>query len=221
MHFNYFTKAFVQKACLASLVLVFLLAGCVNDQELEFNPQLDITPTCTDGLKNQDETGVDCGGACSTFCSDEILAVCKDELSQNVVSSIEDERTLYITQVFQDRSYSYYDTNVNITAYDHEIDEEIRIVLSISKFPDGNMKFKVVKELNAEEETPQAVVTLIPEFGMYRYSYSGTVYLRKETTDKFHIEFCDLILETNDYYYGQELYKYQGHFNFLLSDSNY
>lgn len=220
MHFNYFTTAFAQKACSASLVLVFLLAGCINDQELEFNPQLDIPPTCTDGIKNQDETGVDCGGACSTFCSDNILAVCMDELSENVVSSTDDERTLQITQVLQRNSYSYYNT-IEITAYDHEIDEELRVVLSISKFPDGNMKFNVVKDVNTEEESLQAQVTLIPEYGMYRYSNSGTVYLRKETNDKFHIEFCDLILETNDYYYGQELYKYQGHFNFLLSDSDY
>lgn len=220
MHFNYSTAAFAKKACIASLVLVLLMAGCVNDQELEFNPELDIPPTCSDGLKNQDETAVDCGGACSTFCSDKILAVCKDELSENVVSSAEDERTLHISQVVQSKSYSYYGA-LEITAYDFELDEEIRIVLSISEFPDGNMKFKVVEDLDTEAEALQAEVTLIPEYGMYRYSYSGTVYLRKETNDKFHIEFCDLILETNDYYYGQELYKYQGHFNFLLSDSDY
>lgn len=32
------------------------------------------TPTCTDGKQNQDESGVDCGGACQYLCRDDTLS---------------------------------------------------------------------------------------------------------------------------------------------------
>lgn len=32
-------------------------------------------PTCLDGVKNQDEVGVDCGGVCPTVCSQEVTAL--------------------------------------------------------------------------------------------------------------------------------------------------
>ena len=32
------------------------------------------TPTCSDGIKNGDETGVDCGGSCKKLCLDSFLA---------------------------------------------------------------------------------------------------------------------------------------------------
>ena len=32
------------------------------------------TPTCTDGVQNQDETGIDCGGSCTYLCTADTLA---------------------------------------------------------------------------------------------------------------------------------------------------
>jgi len=32
------------------------------------------TPTCTDGKKNSDETGIDCGGSCKLLCTSDALA---------------------------------------------------------------------------------------------------------------------------------------------------
>ncbi len=32
------------------------------------------TPTCTDGVKNQDEKGIDCGGVCTRLCPSDIAA---------------------------------------------------------------------------------------------------------------------------------------------------
>lgn len=52
------------------------------------------TPTCSDGLKNGDETGIDCGGSCSMICSAEALplVIRSDprvfEVIQNVWSTI-------------------------------------------------------------------------------------------------------------------------------------
>ncbi|HUH47124.1 MAG TPA: hypothetical protein VLZ54_08240, partial [Arenibacter sp.] len=46
-----------------------LIVGCSKDDN---GPDPTVDPTCTDGIKNGDETGIDCGGSC-TPCEDAIL----------------------------------------------------------------------------------------------------------------------------------------------------
>lgn len=54
---------------LLSLPLLFLVVSCDDEPETD--------PTCTDGIMNQNETGIDCGGSCDPCvvlsCSDGIM----------------------------------------------------------------------------------------------------------------------------------------------------
>ncbi len=59
---------------LMSLVVLFVVTSCGEDVDEETDPT---TETCSDGIQNQDETGVDCGGVCNDCtttetCSDGI-----------------------------------------------------------------------------------------------------------------------------------------------------
>ena len=50
----------------ASIVIIlcsvlFIYSGCSKDDNSSSTP----TPTCSDGIQNQGETGIDCGGPCS------------------------------------------------------------------------------------------------------------------------------------------------------------
>ena len=64
---------------------VFFGTGDVNLNWVDF---ISVGPTCDDGVQNQDETGVDCGGSCPVACdgegcvngSDCISGVCVDEI---------------------------------------------------------------------------------------------------------------------------------------------
>src|SRR5689334_8843952 len=55
------TKLFFVLLILLS-VPVFFFAACNKDDD-------DDTPTCNDGIQNQGETGVDCGGPCAACAS--------------------------------------------------------------------------------------------------------------------------------------------------------
>lgn len=64
-----------------------LVVGCSKDDN---GPDPVADPTCTDGIKNGDETGIDCGGSC-TPCEDAILEGILDKdrtLSADVTYSL-------------------------------------------------------------------------------------------------------------------------------------
>jgi len=58
-------------------------------------PNISKKPTCTDGKKNGEETGVDCGGACSLMCKEDIVA----------------------PTVLWSRAFPVVDNNYNLVAY--------------------------------------------------------------------------------------------------------
>jgi hypothetical protein len=50
-----------------TLAVAFVYVGCKKEEE-KTNTTTTTTPTCADGIQNQGETGVDCGGPC-TACA--------------------------------------------------------------------------------------------------------------------------------------------------------
>lgn len=54
-----------------SLITLGLLASCNNDD----NDPVAMVPTCTDGMMNGDETGIDCGGSVCDACEDGMMSV--------------------------------------------------------------------------------------------------------------------------------------------------
>ena len=49
---------------LISLFVLLIVNSCSKDKKDDPTPTTQVTPTCTDGIQNQGETGVDCGGPC-------------------------------------------------------------------------------------------------------------------------------------------------------------
>lgn len=60
--------AFRRKIVYGSIFLVIVLGIAF----LFLYPLINKTPTCTDGRKNGDEVGVDCGGSCIKYCVDQL-----------------------------------------------------------------------------------------------------------------------------------------------------
>ena len=216
------TIASFRRVIPAVFVIAVLLTGCINDQELEFNPELNIPPTCSDGLKNQDETAVDCGGACSETCGDKIVASCSAELSPDRVYSLDDEVSISVGEVSYSKTYSYnYDNLVIISAFDENTNSDLEVVLPISDLPAGNMKFLVAEQASKEEDNFRAFITISPGYGSTRTSVTGTVYLRTDGRETIYIEFCKVLFKPENYWYDQNYYNYSGQFGFLRSDNNY
>lgn len=51
------------------IILALLIAVGVSVASITLIATLHQTPSCTDGIQNQDEDGVDCGGACRYLCT--------------------------------------------------------------------------------------------------------------------------------------------------------
>ena len=67
---------------LGILTLSALFLGSCSSEDTDPDPQV---ATCTDGIKNGDETGIDCGGSCTA---------CIDQEDTNLSGSLTEDRTL-------------------------------------------------------------------------------------------------------------------------------
>ncbi len=69
-----------------SLLFSFFLSSCLEEQT---NPLVN-GATCADGIKNQNEEGIDCGGICA-MCQEpgepvEVVVPCKASLTDNLIT---------------------------------------------------------------------------------------------------------------------------------------
>lgn len=214
-----FSQHYLLKWSCIFMLVGYVCTGCIDDQSLEFNPVLDIPPTCSDGLKNQDETSVDCGGACSFYCSNSILANCTEDLNLNYIVSSAANVALQINRVY---SIQHYDDPFEIIAYDKSAGYQITIKLPITKLPGENMKFDVARQVSMHKDGLTASMMIESndyynyDYGYQRLSISGEIYLKLEE-DSVHVEFCDVSLKED---YFDINYAYQGNVNFLKSEIN-
>ncbi|MBT2159928.1 hypothetical protein [Zobellia barbeyronii] len=82
-----------------AMVAAITLASCSSDDNAPDAGPDGETPTCTDGVKNGDETGVDCGGSC-TACD-------ASEEGTKLTGVLTEERTLDATKTYSlEKSYS-------------------------------------------------------------------------------------------------------------------
>ncbi|MEO0527322.1 MAG: hypothetical protein AAFZ89_08855 [Bacteroidota bacterium] len=57
-------KLYNSKHLFLSLFALMVMVACSDDDDAVANPDMMAMATCTDGMMNGDETGVDCGGSC-------------------------------------------------------------------------------------------------------------------------------------------------------------
>ena len=100
-------KHFIMKLKTRNFVKVLALMAAVtfvscsdDDNDPDDGPDA-VTATCTDGIKNGDETGVDCGGSC-TACETTV-----PEESTTLTGTLSEERTLDASQTYTlEKNYS-------------------------------------------------------------------------------------------------------------------
>ena len=83
-----------------AFILAIALVNCSKDDNSPDPGSDAIAPTCTDGIKNGDETGVDCGGACQA---------CPEEPTESTVltGTLTEDRTLDATKTYTlEKSFS-------------------------------------------------------------------------------------------------------------------
>ncbi|WP_238934472.1 MDR/zinc-dependent alcohol dehydrogenase-like family protein [Aurantibacter crassamenti] len=82
------------------MAFAIALASCSSDDNV-VDPGPDaVDPTCTDGIKNGDETGIDCGGSCTA---------CEEEPTENTTlnGTLTEDRTLDASKTYTlDKSFS-------------------------------------------------------------------------------------------------------------------
>jgi len=92
------TRNFVKVFALAAAIT---FASCSSDDNDPDDGPDAVAPTCTDGIKNGDETGVDCGGSC-TACE-----VTNPEESTTLTGQLSEERTLDASKTYTlEKNYS-------------------------------------------------------------------------------------------------------------------
>ncbi len=86
---------------ISALTLAFIIASCSSDDNAPDPGPDAVAPTCTDGVQNGDETGVDCGGPCEA-CPDETPIE-----STTLNGTLSEDRTLDPTKTYTlEKSFS-------------------------------------------------------------------------------------------------------------------
>lgn len=166
-------------------------AGACAPQEQD-NPF--VGPTCHDGIRNQDEEEIDCGGRCQE-CEVYIPIVtpCASLLKNNVVNIDGFDMNL--------QSDGYYcSENTYQNFYELTVDQDgtaFSILLTLP-LPAEDAVYTIFQELGFE---PAQARVRMYENGSGPYAaYSGDIYIRVGN-GKITAEFCDLDLQYRTYQY--------------------
>jgi hypothetical protein len=169
------------KKGILAIGLAGIMIGCLVEEEL--NNKL-VVPTCYDGILNQDETEIDCGGRCTLCVYVEPVVVPCQNLSDNRIS-------------YNGSSYnsSFYYDGTDESSYEVAIllQNNVQVSITIS----GALS-NVDKKYTATQgwlATGEANITVYGSFYNHT-STAGDIYLT-DHADKTYIEFCDVTMVSN------------------------
>lgn len=154
---------------------------------------------CADHIMNQDETGIDCGGTCLP-CE---IGLCESILPSNTATLQNcPSNTLTLQESF---TYGNPSMFANITSYKIMFNiNNCAITLAFPKKPTGSLVYNLDPSWNIDETDPYNAASVEirkPGSSFYDYSYptSGKIYV---TVTDFNItaSFCDI--EFNSQFYG-------------------
>ncbi len=160
------------------LYIGVLLMACEAEQN---NPL--VIGTCYDGILNQDEEKVDCGGKCPKCQT--IVVPCKSSLVDNRITYKNVNNTLTARDItfYQD----YYNFQIFVTKNNVEYD----IKLYVKALPTRDTVFPITKSSNPGDGYATMLVT---EYYYYDYAASsGNVYVTY-VNKQWTIEFCSVPL---------------------------
>ena len=174
-------------------VSLLFLGSCLEEQT---NPLVN-GETCTDGIQNQNEAGIDCGGVC-IMCEEEVpldvIAPCQSSLSDNVITL-----NGWYDIPFGNADYYFTEETDYFKAVIWTDDIEFTVEIYETTLPKIATKYPVTTA-----GSPQRGHASI-KFVDYYYNYNSTdgeVYL-SYSNGAWVLEMCDV--ELRDYPDGYDL----------------
>jgi hypothetical protein len=177
----------MKRNILYTCILALLLTSCLMEQE---NPL--IVATCTDGIRNQDETDIDCGGRCQQ-CEVKIpvVAPCATSLTKNIVNL--DNSKITFTDVTS--SCEQYDRNYfRISYYKNYV--EFHIELEDPR-PTEDRIYNIGQYLDYDSD---ATVSYHDGWAYY-VATTGELYVTIAENGDVNIEFCSVALRESAFGY--------------------
>jgi hypothetical protein len=177
----------MKRNILYTFIITLLLTSCLMEQE---NPL--IVATCTDGIRNQDETDIDCGGRCQQ-CEVKIpvVAPCATSLSKNIVS-LDNSKITFTNATFSCSSYSR--ENFLIAYYANYREFKIELEGSI---PDEDKIYSIGQYIDYDSD---ATVEYYDGWTYY-VATTGELYVTIAENGDVNIEFCSVGLRENAFGY--------------------
>jgi hypothetical protein len=160
--------------------LILSLASCLEEQG---NPL--VVASCTDKIKNQNETGIDCGGICGLCEEPEkpITVPCKNRLVNNRIELDGLNKNL------SSADFSCYQESDHFEIFIYKDFREIIIEVYGTFVPGKTKAIPLVPYYDSEDGYASIRMT---DFYLF-HSLSGYLYVTKEN-DTTLFEFCDVDL---------------------------
>ncbi|HEY0742569.1 MAG TPA: hypothetical protein VGD40_13935 [Chryseosolibacter sp.] len=169
----------MKKQLLYFIVFTFLTA-CLAEQD---NPLL--VASCTDRIKNQNETGIDCGGVCRE-CEPEpepVTVPCKSSLVNNRITLDGIHKTLTSSDFYCAQQTDFYEVFMYKDA------QELVIKIYDTTLPMGTTAFPLVPYYDEEEGSASIKLN-----SFYNYnSLQGQLYVTR-TNSSITVEVCGVDL---------------------------
>lgn len=192
--------------------LTTIIIGCKKEEDPPPSPPV-IAGTCSDGVKNQDETGIDCGGVC-TAC---VVETCSDGIQNQdetgvdcggvcTACPINTPCTLAVnTSDFPngltDDSYSTF-SKIDVNNGNYELiagGSKSTITITFKEIPTTNKIYTTTSSVNKGFLTDNQVVVSV-NVGSYLYDAGAykDVYVHVNGS-VITAEFCSLIFNSGSY----------------------
>jgi hypothetical protein len=176
------------------VITTFLMVACLAEQD---NPLVEM-PSCYDGIKNQNEGDVDCGGIC-TQCNNTppVVVPCKASLADNVITLDGNKVTFSESEVIDTKKTGFYEIFIVKNSIEYLIE------INADDLPKKTTIYPLEDRYDAGPD--QASITII-NFYVYSSINEGDLYVSYKD-GKWLIELCSVNL------YGQvHTYEMTGRF---------
>ncbi|NQY66814.1 MAG: hypothetical protein HRT72_03720 [Flavobacteriales bacterium] len=167
--------------------LCICLSSCKKEEENAGDVTLveSIEPTCSDGLKNQDETGPDCGGICGECVADCDPAYNSIELNGAFYASYTSTNCYDSTSVTDSTSIDYYD----MYALGASLQTQIRFKIK----PSESRTYRTVTYLDWSISEDEVLIVCNGDFGTGYYPLGEQDLYITLIGDSLEVMFCGML----------------------------
>ena len=161
----------IVKIMLLLLVFTVFNSGCSKEDEPE------VVETCSDGIMNQDETGVDCGGSCGLCVVNAPCTLSNEYLDTGSGNG----DTLYGPHNV------YYSSSFN--EYSFSVSTQFAQVDMRMNFPLAHGEYLTMS--GGQPEPGKMIVELRQNSSFYVMAAGSTIYVKQISSGVFDVTICD------------------------------